>query len=410
MKQRAILHSDANCFYASVETVLNPSLRGKAVAVCGNPENRHGIVLAKSEKAKKAGVKTGMAVWQAKQCCDDLIVVEPQYEYYLKFSKLLHGIYKRYTDQVEPFGMDECWLDVTQTPREPMEIAEEIRQTVKDELGLTVSIGVSFNKVFAKLGSDMKKPDAITEITPGNFRDKVWPLPCSDLLYCGPATTEKLARICVHTIGEVAALDPEVMRKRFGKNGLALWLYANGQDSSRVAHQDYCAQAKSVGHGITCKQDLDNQFEAEQVIMALVQDIGYKLRAMNLRAQGVSLMIRDTGLFFYGWQDKFEMPTQSELEIGKKALAILEKRFTWTTKIRALTVSAINLEEATKPQQSCLFYDINKQIRQGNIERSVDEIRERFGKRAIIPAVIIGEKKMPPNSDHEILMPGMMFK
>ena len=410
MKQRAILHSDANCFYASVETVLNPSLRGKAVAVCGNPENRHGIVLAKSEKAKKAGVKTGMAVWQAKQCCDDLIVVEPQYEYYLKFSKLLHGIYKRYTDQVEPFGMDECWLDVTHTPRDPMEIAEEIRAAVKEELGLTVSIGVSFNKVFAKLGSDMKKPDAITEITPGNFQEKVWPLPCSDLLYCGPATTAKLERICVKTIGDIARLDPRTMRDKFGKNGQALWQYANGLDLSRVAHQDYCMPAKSVGHGITCRQDLDDLFEAEQVIMSLVQDIGYKLRAMNLRANGVSLMVRDNGLFFYGWQDKFEVATQSELTIGKKALEILKQRYSWTSKIRALTVTAINLEEADKPQQTQLFYDYEKHMRQGKLERSVYVICDKFGKKAILPAVVLNEKKMPTNSDHEIIMPGLMYK
>ena len=180
MKERAILHSDANSFYASVETVLNPELRGKAMAVCGNREDRHGIVLAKSEKAKKAGVKTGMAIWEAQKCCPNLIIAPPQYDYYLKFSKLLFKIYQRYTDLIEPFGMDECWLDVTASIGTPMEIAEEIRKSVKDELGITVSIGVSFNKIFAKLGSDMKKPNAITIITKENFKQKVWPLPVSE--------------------------------------------------------------------------------------------------------------------------------------------------------------------------------------------------------------------------------------
>ncbi len=275
MRDRAILHSDANCFYASVETVLNPEFRGKAIAVCGSPEERHGIVLAKSEKAKRAGVKTGMANWQAKQCCRDLIIVPPQYDYYLKFSKLLHGIYRRYTDQVEPFGMDECWLDVTYSPGDPMEIAEEIRQAVKDELGLTVSIGVSFNKVFAKLGSDYKKPDAITQISKEHFKEIVWPLPCSDLLYCGNATTAKLGSMGVRTIGGIASLPVEVMQRKFGKNGVALWKYANGLDDSRVAHQDYTAPAKSVGHGITCVADLENMDEARKVIFALSLDIGY---------------------------------------------------------------------------------------------------------------------------------------
>ena len=211
MQNHAILHSDLNCFYASVETMLDPSLRGKAVAVCGCTEDRHGIVLAKSELAKKAGVKTGMVNWEAKQCCRDLIIVPPQYDQYLKYSKLTQAIYQRYTDMVEPFGMDECWLDVTGSRcvcGDARTIAENIRCSVKEELGLTVSIGVSFNKVFAKLGSDLKKPDAITEISPESYKEKVWPLPCSDMIYCGPATTKKLAQYGIHTIGEVAGCDP----------------------------------------------------------------------------------------------------------------------------------------------------------------------------------------------------------
>ena len=231
MSDRAILHSDANGFYASVEMVLNPELRGKAVAVCGSIEDRHGIVLAKSEKAKKAGVKTGMVAWQARQKCPELILVPPHYDYYVKYSKLIQKIYARYTDQIEPFGMDECWLDVTHSPMKPMEIAECIRHEVKDELALTVSIGVSFNKVFAKLGSDMKKPDAITEITRENFKERVWNLPCSELLYCGRATTKKLESIGVQTIGQLACLSTDILKHKLGKNGIMLWNYANGLDT-----------------------------------------------------------------------------------------------------------------------------------------------------------------------------------
>ena len=221
---RAILHSDLNSFYASVEMMLDPTLKGKAVAVCGSTENRHGIVLAKSDLAKKAGVKTGMVNWEARQLCRDLIMVPPQYDQYLKYSKLTRAIYERYTDQVEPFGMDECWLDVTgsRTQGSPMEIAEQIRKSVREELGLTVSIGVSFNKIFAKLGSDMKKPDAITEITQGGFREKVWPLACSEMIYCGPATTKKLAMYGIKTIGDVANTDPKFLKQLLGVNGLAL--------------------------------------------------------------------------------------------------------------------------------------------------------------------------------------------
>lgn len=410
MRDRAILHSDANCFYASVETVLNPEFRGKAIAVCGSPEERHGIVLAKSDKAKRAGVKTGMANWQAKQCCRDLIIVPPQYDYYLKFSKLLHGIYRRYTDQVEPFGMDECWLDVTYSPGDPMEIAEEIRQAVKDELGLTVSIGVSFNKVFAKLGSDYKKPDAITQISKEHFKEIVWPLPCSDLLYCGNATTAKLGSMGVRTIGGIASLPVEVMQRKFGKNGVALWKYANGLDDSRVAHQDYTSPAKSVGHGITCVADLENMDEARKVIFALSLDIGYKLRYMNLRATGVQLYVRNSELSFCSWQKRLEMATQDEGTIALAAYSLLEEKYSWRNPIRSITVTAIQLDSSQNPTQLSMLLDYERLVRREKLNESIDTIRDRYGKYAVIPALVLDEKKMPVGNDREIIMPGYMYQ
>lgn len=216
MGDSVILHSDLNSFYASVEMMLDPSLRGKAVAVCGSTEDRHGIVLAKSDLAKKAGIKTGMVNWEARQLCKDLIVVPPHYDQYLKYSKLTQAIYQRYTDLIEPFGMDECWLDVTGSNLygSGKEIAEKIRKSCREELGLTVSIGVSYNKIFAKLGSDMKKPDAITEISRETFKEKVWPLDCSEMIYCGRATSAKLAKYGIHTIGEVAAAEPAFLKSR----------------------------------------------------------------------------------------------------------------------------------------------------------------------------------------------------
>jgi DNA polymerase-4 len=410
MRDRAILHSDANCFYASVETVLNPEFRGKAIAVCGSPEERHGIVLAKSEKAKRAGVKTGMANWQAKQCCRDLIIVPPQYDYYLKFSKLLHGIYRRYTDQVEPFGMDECWLDVTYSPGDPMEIAEEIRQAVKDELGLTVSIGVSFNKVFAKLGSDYKKPDAITQISKEHFKEIVWPLPCSDLLYCGNATTAKLGSMGVRTIGGIASLPVEVMQRKFGKNGVALWKYANGLDDSRVAHQDFTAPAKSVGHGITCVADLENMDEARKVIFALSLDIGYKLRYMNLRATGVQLYVRNSELSFCSWQKRLEMATQDEGTIALAVYSLLEEKYSWHNPIRSITVTATQLDSSQNPTQLSMLLDYERLVRREKLNESIDTIRDRYGKYAVIPALVLDEKKMPVGNDREIIMPGYMYQ
>ena len=409
MKERAILHSDANCFYASVETVLDPSLRGKAVAVCGSTDERHGIVLAKSEKAKKAGIKTGMANWQARELCRELIIVPPQYEYYLKFSQYLHKIYKRYTDQVEPFGMDECWLDVTDLQGEPRQIAEEIRQAVKDELGLTVSIGVSFNKIFAKLGSDLKKPDAVTEITKDNFKEKVWPLACSELLYCGRATTAKLGSSGIHTIGDIARLPVDIMKCKLGKNGVMLWKYANGLDESRVAHEDYTSPAKSVAHGITCVADLVTPEEAKKVIVALSQDIGHKLRLMRMCASAVHLHVRDNSLNWYGWQKHVEFPTQDEKELARETFGILEGKYGWRNPIRSLSVSAIGLQSVDTPTQLGIFYDNVAYERRQRLNKAIDAIRDTYGKNSIVPAAILDEAKMPRGKKQDIIMPGYMY-
>ncbi|MBO5313413.1 MAG: DNA polymerase IV [Clostridia bacterium] len=407
---RAILHSDANCFYASCEMVLQPELRGKAVAVCGRVEERHGIVLAKSELAKKMGVTTGMPNWEAKKKCPDLIIVPPRFEYYVRFSKLLHKIYRRYTDLVEPFGMDECWLDVTDSLRSPMEIAEEIRQAVKDELGLTVSIGVSFNKVFAKLGSDMKKPDAITQITRESFKEKVWPLPCSELLYCGRQTDVKLSALAVRTIGELASLPVGYMHKKFGKNGHALWLYANGLDESRVAHMDYCAPAKSVGHGVTCVENLNSYDEANQVIVSLTQDIGYKLRSLGLCANGVSVTVKDTHLLHRSYQARLDSPTQDEMVISKVALELLKSNYLFHDPIRAITVTATGLTQADAPVQRDMFHDYGADDKRKRLSSALDSINDTFGKGAIKPAVILSESKMPKSSHKEIILPGMMHR
>ena len=277
--ERSILHCDMNNFYASVECMLNPDLRDKAVAVCGSVEDRHGIVLAKNYKAKAFGVATGEAIWQAKQKCKDLTIVEPHYEQYMKFSKLAREIYGRYTDQIEPYGMDECWLDVTgsRTLGSGAEIADEIRETIKFELGLTISVGVSFNKIFAKLGSDMKKPDAVTCIERETFRDTIWNLPASEMLGVGRATEKRLSSCGIRTIGQLAAISEGFLQSSFGKNGLFLKRYANGEDYSQVMRSDYSSPVKSVGHGITTIQDLENSAEVWCVMLELVQDIGTKL-------------------------------------------------------------------------------------------------------------------------------------
>lgn len=413
MGERAILHSDLNAFYASVEMMLDPSLRGKAVAVCGSTEDRHGIVLAKSDLAKKAGVKTGMVNWEARQLCRDLIVVPPQYDQYLKYSKLTQSIYQRYTDMIEPFGMDECWLDVTGSQAmcgDAMTIAESIRRSVREELGLTVSIGVSFNKIFAKLGSDLKKPDAITQIQRSDFQEKIWPLNCSEMIYCGRATTAKLAKYGIHTIGEVAATDPAFLKRLLGVNGVALWNYANGTDTSRVMHKDFVSPVKSIGHGITCVADLEDEEEVHRVILALSQDIGHRLRVHELSARGVQIFVRGNDLLGSQFQCKLPFTTQLPSEIASAAFRVFQERYRWGSKVRAVTVRAIDLVPQNSPNQLSIFVDAEKLDRRERLQDAIEDLRGRFGKHSITYATLLGDLKMPDDGRHQVKMPGLMYQ
>lgn len=412
MEERAILHSDLNCFYASVEMMLDPALRGKAVAVCGSTESRHGIVLAKSQLAKKAGVKTGMVNWEARQCCRDLILVPPQYDEYLKYSKLTRSIYERYTDLIEPFGMDECWLDVTGSRNsrgDAMTIAESIRRATREELGLTVSVGVSFNKIFAKLGSDMKKPDAITEITSDIFREKIWPLAAGEMIYCGPATTARLAKYGIHTIGDVAGTSPEFLRRILGVNGLSLWSYASGSDRSPVMPAGFVSPVKTIGHGITCVSDLLNEEEVWKVILELCQDVGHRLRVHELSARGVQLSVRGDDLAGEQFQCRLPFKTQLPSEIAAAAFRLFRERYRWGNKVRAVCVRAIDLVPKDDAEQLSLFIDREKLDRRERLEDAVEDIRRRYGKRAITYATLLGDLKMPDDGRDIVRMPGVMY-
>ena len=411
--ERQILHSDLNSFYASVEIMLDPSLRGKPVAVCGSTEDRHGIVLAKSELAKKAGVKTGMVNFEARKLCPGLIMLPPQYEQYLKYSKMARDIYLRYTNQVEQFGMDECWLDVSASRAvygDGVRIAEEIRSSIRNELGMTVSIGVSFNKIFAKLGSDMKKPDAVTVIGEVDYKEKVWPLPASELLYVGPATSSKLASYGIHTIGDIARTSPDFLKQLLGINGLAIWRYATGADRSRVMDIDFSVPVKSVGHGITCIADLVNEEEVWKVMLELSQDIGHKLRLYELKARGVQITIKNNGLLCKQYQTQLEVATQSPTEIALKARELFSKNYNWSMPVRAVTVRAISLISADTPQQVSLFDDMERRKKRELLDDTVEDIRRRFGKRAIYSASLMGDLKMPGRGVHEVMLPGVMYE
>ncbi len=398
--ERVILHSDMNNFYASVECMLNPELKGHPVAVCGATEDRHGIVLAKNYEAKKYKIQTGEVVWQAKQKCKDLIVVNPHYEHYIKYSKLAREIYNRYTDLVEPFGMDECWLDVTGSTHlfgTGFDIAEQIRKTIKFELGLTVSIGVSFNKIFAKLGSDMKKPDAITVIDKDTFKEKIWQLPASDLLGVGRATIKKLNYYGIFTIEDLANTSPDFLKNLLGINGVLLWKYANGTEKSLVTPNDFEVPVKSIGHGITTVRDLESNNDVWCVILELIQDIGKKLREYKKYASGIAICIRDNELHFKQWQTQLPQQTNNSLTLAKKAYQLFSENYDWNCDIRSVTVRAINLVSEQTPQQIDLFSETQNIDKMERLDTVVDKLRERYGKDIIKNAVLcqdIGMKSM----------------
>ena len=413
MCNRVVFHSDLNNCYASIECMLHPELKGKYIAVCGSTEERHGIVLAKNQLAKKCGVKTGDVIWEAKQKCPQLTIVPPHMEEYLKFSKIVRAIYLRYSPEVEAFGIDESWIEMTGSPlldhRTPVEIANEIRETVKTETGLTVSIGVSFNKILAKLGSDMKKPDAVTEIREDTFRELVWPLPAADLLYVGRATAEKLGRYGIHTIGGLAKTDPAFLQRMLGRNGLKLWTFANGKDTSRVMPYDYEPPVKSIGHGITCTADLTTEYEVRQVFLELSQEVGKKLRRQRLAATGVRIFVRDSTLQHQEYQAKIPFPTQSFLELSAEGSQLFHRKYAWEKPIRSLTISAINLVPADTPIQLDLWMDLSRHMRRLDLEKTVEDIRRRFGAQAINFASLGDSLKIPSHREIEYKIPAVMY-
>ena len=397
--ERTILHSDLNNFYASVECLYDPALRKHPIAVCGDPQARHGIVLAKNMLAKRAGVQTGEAIWQAKQKCPGLVIVTPDYDRYVRFSRLMRDIYADYTGDVEPFGMDECWLDVTGHRLGGAAIADELRRRAREELGLTVSVGVSFNKVFAKLGSDLKKPDATTVISRENFRNVVWPLPAGALLYVGPATQRKLIKRNIYTIGDIARCAPEELHRALGSGGDMLWTYANGLDNTPVEAGDAPEMIKSVGNSTTTPRDIAGDEEARRVLIALSESVAERLRRHGLRGRVVSLSMRDRDLKCASCQRRLRRATALASEISACAQALLREHYGWEKPLRSLGVSVSALESADGDVQLDMFPDVVRERRYA-LESAVGDIRRQFGRGAIQRASLIGGGGQAPLSPH----------
>jgi DNA polymerase-4 len=385
---RTILHCDLNGFYASVECLHHPELKDVPMAVCGDVEKRQGIILAKNELAKKFGVATAETVWQARQKCPGLVLVPPRHDEYGKYSKLVNQIYERFTPLVEPFGIDESWLDVTGTMRifgDGQKIADTIRVAVKTELGLSVSVGVSFSKVFAKLGSDYKKPDATTVISRDNYKDIVFPLPVTDLLFVGDAAANVLARLGITKIGQLASSDRKLIMDKLGKMGGVLHDYANGLDNEPVSSADDVRQAKSIGNGMTFKRDLLGLDDIRTGVMSLADTVAARLRQEGLKCNTVQVMIKDPRFRSISRQRKLDAPTHLAAEIGDTVLELIRVSWDMKAPIRTITVTGADLVGEDGAGQMSLFADAHDSRREKNekIERAMDNIRGRFGKRAI---------------------------
>lgn len=382
MGDRVVLHSDCNCFYASVELLHHPELRGKPVAVGGDPESRHGIILTADYTAKKYGVKTGMALWQAKQLCPDITFLPPRMDLYLRFSRMAQEIYADYTDLREPFGCDESWLDVTASATLKGDgelIAKEISNRMKSELGITVSIGVSYNKIFAKLGSDYKKPDAITTMYRNEFKEKVRRLPASDLLYVGRSTAKKLNSIGVKTIGDLATMDEKLLVSLLGKMGSVIWGFANGYDNSPVRKENTHATIKSVGNSTTTPRNLTTDEDVKIIIYVLFESVAARLRENGFRCRTVEISIRDNELYSFTRQCKVHNATNITEEIAREAYRLFKENYNWHKPIRSVGVRGADLVTDYYFEQLDMFTDATMREKQMKVDAAVDDIRRRFG-------------------------------
>jgi len=392
---RYILHCDLNNFYASVECFENPELRGKPVVVCGRTEDRHGIVLAKNYVAKQFGIKTGDVLWEARRKCPDVVSVVARHSLYLKYSRLVRRIYSEYTDRIEPFGIDEAWLDlsgVVHSFDEAEALAGVLRERVKTEVGLTISVGVSFCKVFAKLGSDMKKPDATTVITLENYKLKVWPLPVSDLLFVGRATTAKLLGLNIKTIGDLALFDRNLIKVKLGKIGEMIQDYALGVDCGEVRKYDERAEIKSVGNSLTYYKDVSTREDIYALFLLLSESVVARMKAYGFKkARNLVISVTDNNLNSITRMMKMNPPTDIASEVATCAMQLFEKNFAYRSKVRGL---GVHVSDFVESEQIDLFSPTSKREKSERLQMEIENLRNRFGRKTIQRAIVMRDPRM----------------
>jgi DNA polymerase-4 len=410
MKQRVVLHSDLNNFYASVECHHRPEVRGKPVVVGGDEEQRHGIVLAKNYIAKATGIKTGETLWQAREKCPGLVVLPPNYPLYLRYAKFARQIYSDFTDQIEPFGLDEAWLDVS--GENGVSVANEIRKRITRELGVTASVGVSYNKIFAKLGSDIKKPDATTVISRDNYKTVAWPLPVEELLYVGSATKRKLNKFDITTIGQLANSSEGFLHGLLGKVGNVLYSFANGLDQSPVMRMGEESQIKGIGNSTTTSRDLTCDEDVKIIFYVLSESVCARMREHGFLARTVVISIRDNELFRFERQTKLGRSSCISGEIAATAMQLFRQHYSWPKPIRSIGVRCTDLLPSDMPLQLSLFEDETKRQKQEVLDRTVDSIRNRFGHFCIQRASVLADRPLGginPKGDH-VIFPVGFFK
>lgn len=409
---RTILHADCNCFYANVEMLYHPELRNVPMAVTGDAEKRHGIILAKNDPAKKYGIQTGMALWEAKQKCPDIQFVSARLDKYLQVSRHVQEIFGEFTEQVEPFGLDECWLDVSGSGNlfgDGKAIADRLRYLIHKELGITISVGIADNKIFAKLGSDMQKPNATTVITRDNYKDVVWPLPVSDLLYIGRATSRKLIDRNILTIGALAQLPPKYLRDWFGVIGNMLWTFANGADLSPVTKLGHHCPIKSIGNSTTTPRDLVTEDDIKITLLALSESVAARLRENSFVCNTIQLSVRDNGLSWYQRQKKLSCDTCGTQDIYKAALQIFNSNRPGRP-IRLFGIRATGLSFQSEYMQLSFLPEDIESINQMYLDKSIDSIRFRYGRYAVRRglALLHDELDIDAKADHTVHPPNFL--
>ena len=413
--ERIILHSDADGFYAAVECLHNPKIRSLPVAVCGDKELRHGIVLAKNAIAKKYGIKTGDVIHEAMEKCPSLITVPPHQSLYEQFSKWAREIYADYADNLEAYGLDECWIEVTNIARDEYDgqlIADEIRARIKETLGITCSIGISFNKVFSKLASGLRKPDCSTVISRETFKDIVWKLSPDNLLGVGSRINKGLYAAGITDIGNIAKTPVEVFEKALGKIGVTLHRYARGEENSPVKHKDYVEPVKTVGHIETTPRDMKTIEDIRRVVYALSEKVASRMRAEHYKCRTVKIYIRDNELKSCDRQGKLEEPSYITNNIAEKAMDIFKKQYHFTKPLRSIGVRACDLVPDSVGIQNSFFDDTEQDEKREKISHTMDILRSMYGYDIIQRGIVLEDKKLtyiPPDYNRTAYRVGSAF-